>query len=245
MKAAKTLLVLAGLSMATPMLAQEVRYTTLNWPPYIGENEDRHGVLAEIVKQTMNSSGTDFTLEFTSWSKALEDVIAGNKDAVVGAYYSEERTKNYHYSLPIYSVFTGLVKREGNGIDINFIQSFSELNSYRISKLADSVVGAEFDKHPFPNMKTFETEKEAVQALYDGDVDFYAGNLDVAKDLAKKLGKNSEELSIVNPPINEQDIFVMFSKATENGLEQRDAFNKALINLQANGQYEAILSSFQ
>ena len=98
---------------------------------------------------------------------------------------------------------------------------------------------------PKPHMKTFETEQEAVQALFDGEVDFYAGNFDVAKALAKKIGKDSAELSIVQPPINEQEIFVMFSKATENGLELRDAFNKSLINLQASGQYDAILSSFK
>ena len=243
MKKIKSLLLLSGLVLSAPLLAQEVHYTTLNWPPFIGENEDRHGVLAEIVKQTMESSGTDYTLEFTAWTKALDDVLAGNKDAIVGAYYSEERTKNYHYSLPIYSVFTGLVKRDG--IDIQFIQSFDELNSYRISKLANSVVGEAFDKHPFPNMKTFETEQEAVQALFDGEVDFYAGNFDVAKALAKKIGKDSAELSIVQPPINEQEIFVMFSKATENGLEQRDAFNQSLVKLQASGQYDSIVSSFK
>lgn len=237
-----TLLLLTGLTLSAPLIAQDIQYTTLNWPPYIGEEEDRHGVLAEIVKQTMTSSSTDFTLEFTSWTKALEDVEKGDKDAVVGAYYSEERAKSYHYSLPIYSVFTGLVKR-GN-VDVQFIQSFDELNSYRISKLANSVVGESFDKHPFPNMKTFETEQEALQALYNGEVDFYAGNLDVAKALAKKIGKDSTELSIVQPPINEQEIFVMFSKATEDGLEQRDGFNKSLVNLQMNGQYDAIISSF-
>lgn len=241
----KNWLLIAGLTLSAPLFAQDVSYTTLNWPPFIGESEDRNGVLAEIVKQTMDASGTDYTLEFTDWSKALEDVLAGKKDAIIAAYYSEERAKNYHYSLPIYSVYTGLVTRESSGIDIKFFQSYDELNSYRISKLADSVVGETFDKHPFPNIKPYATEQEAVQALFDGEVDFYAGNLDVAKDLAKKIGQDSAELSIVQPPINEQEIFVMFSKATENGLEQRDAFNKSLVNLQASGQYDAILSSFK
>lgn len=239
----KHLLLVAGLSIAAPLFAQEVNYTTLNWPPYIGENEDRNGVLAEVTRQAAMEAGTDFNLEFTSWTKALEDVLNGDKDAIIAAYYSEERATKYHYSLPIYSVYTGLIKLDG--IDVKLVQSFDELDSYRISKLANSVVGETFDKHDFPNMRTFETEQEAVQALFNGEVDFYAGNLDVAKALAKKLGKDSTELSIVQPPINEQEIFVMFSRNTSNGLELRDQFNKAFVSLQVSGKYDEILASFQ
>ncbi|SBS32679.1 Bacterial extracellular solute-binding proteins, family 3 [Marinomonas aquimarina] len=243
MKALNKLLLLTGLALSTPLLAQEVNYTTLNWPPYIGETEDRQGVLAEIVKQTMAQSGSDYTLEFTSWTQALKDGESGKKDAVVGAYYSEERAEKYYFSLPIYSVFTGLVKLDS--IDVEFIKSYDELNSYRISKLADSVVGDTFDEHPFPHMSTFTTEKEAVTALFNKEVDFYAGTLDVAKSIAKSTGQDSAKLSIVLPPINEQEVFVMFSKNTANGLELRDAFNKALMSLQASGEYEQIIESFK
>lgn len=244
MKALKHALVIAGLSLVSlPSLAQEISYTTLNWPPFIGENEDRNGVLAEVVKQAMEASGIDYSLEFTSWSQALKDVELGNKDAVIGAYYSEERAEKYYYSLPVYSVYTGLVKLDN--IDINFIQSFDELNSYRISKLENSVVGETFDQHPFPHMAMYATDKQAVEALFEGQVDFYAGNLDVAAAVAKDINKDSKKLSLVQPPVNEQEVFVMFSKSTENGLELRDKFNRALISLQTNGDYEKIVNSFQ
>ena len=243
MKGLKKLVVLAGLTLTAPLYAQEVTFTTLNWPPFIGETEEKQGVLAEIVKQTMEASNTDFSIEFTDWTSALESVKKGDKDALIAAYFSEERTKNYYYSLPIYSVYTGLIKRDNMNIDQ--IQEFEELNDYRIGKLADSVVGESFDKHPFPHMQEYATEQEAVQALYDGELDFYAGNLDVAKDLAKKIGHDGSDLTIVKPPIHEQDIFVIFSKATDNGLQQRDAFNQSLINLQASGEYDALLSSFK
>ncbi|QRV22752.1 substrate-binding periplasmic protein [Marinomonas foliarum] len=222
--------------------AQTVELTTMNWPPFYAESLEKGGFITAIVEEALTESGYDSTIEFTGWQNALDNAKKGDKDAIVGGYYSEERAKEYYFSIPIYTVLAGLIKKPD--FPMNNYSSFEELNQYSIAKLKGTVIGESFDNFPFSNIKEYAEVSDAVKALDSGEVQLYADSLAVAKEAAKAAGIDGSQLQILLPPLEENDLYLLISKTAPNAEEIRDAFNKGLISLQASGRYSEILVEF-
>lgn len=234
----------SALALTIPLTvqAQTVELTTMNWPPFYGESLDKGGFISAIVDEALAVSGYDSSIEFTAWQTALDTVKSGDKDAIVGGYYSEERAKEYYYSIPIYTVLIGLIKKPDFPMD-NY-SSFEALDQYSIAKLKGSVIGESFDNFAFSDLKEYPEVSDAVIALNSGEVDLYADNLAVAKEAAQAEGINASQLQILMPPLEENDLYLLISKSIPNAEEIRDAFNKGLISLQSSGRYNEILTEF-
>lgn len=236
---------LTGLLLAIPVYvsAQTVQLTTMNWPPFYAESLDKGGFITAIVTEALQQSGHDSNIEFVSWQDALDNVKSGKKDAIVGGYFSEERAKEYYFSVPIYTVLAGLIKKPGFPME-NY-DSFESLDGYKIAKIKATVIGESFDKFPFSNLKEYTEVKDAVLALNSGEVDLYADSLAVAKAAAETAGIDASQLKIMMPPLEENDLYLLISKSIPNGEELRDAFNKGLVALQTSGRYDEILAEFK
>ena len=232
------------LAIALPLTvqAQTVELTTMNWPPFFGENLEKGGFITAIVDEALAQSGYDSTIEFTAWQTALSTVKSGDKDAVVGGYYSEERTKEYYYSIPIYTVLTGLIKK--SDFPLNNYSSFESIDQYSIGKLKGFVNGRSFDNFTFSKLKEYLEVSDAVKALNMGEIQLYADNLSVVKEAAKAAGIDASQLQILTPPLEEIDLFLLISKSIPNAEKIRDAFNNGLIEIQKSGRYNEILTEF-
>lgn len=223
--------------------AQDVSMTTTNWAPFYGSELEQGGFISAIVSESFKASGYHSQIEFTQWKEAMQQVKAGDKDVLVGAYYSDERAKDYHVSMPIYSVLTGVIKQEG--LDLDFYSSFETLNQYKIGKMEGSVIGKSFDAFPFQNIQGFDGAEAGIKALAKGDINLYADNLSVVKSIAGKIGIDPSQLSMVQPPIEQNDLYIMVSKNITDGKKLRDDFNAGFIMIQTNGTYEKILKQFE
>ncbi|TPE53423.1 transporter substrate-binding domain-containing protein [Maribrevibacterium harenarium] len=222
--------------------AANVSLTTLNWPPFVGDSLDRGGFINVIVQESLAAAGYTSDVEFTAWQTALDTVKAGEKDAVVGGYYSEARAKDYLYSIPLYTVMVGVIKTPK--LDISSYDSFTTLNNYKIGKVEGFVTSEAFDNYAFSQLQVFKEVDQAVAALEAGKIDLYADSLSAAREEAKKQGMDPMDLQILIPPLEEHDLYLLVSKAIPNSEELRNAFNKGLIELQASGRYEEILKEF-
>ncbi|SBS27094.1 Bacterial extracellular solute-binding proteins, family 3 [Marinomonas aquimarina] len=234
----------SALAFALPLTiqAQTVELTTMNWPPFYGDSLERGGFITAIVDEALEQAGYDSTIEFTAWQNALDVVKSGDKDAIVGGYYSEERAQEYYFSIPIYTVLAGLIKKPD--FPLNNYDSFESLDQYNIAKIKATVIGESFDNFPFSNLKEYPEVKNAVKALDAGEVDLYADSLAVAKAAAEKEGVDGSQLQILLPPLEENDLYLLISKSIPNAEELRDAFNKGLISIQGSGRYDEILAEF-
>lgn len=232
------------LVMAIPLTlqAQTIELTTMNWPPFYAESLEKGGFITAIVEEALAESGYDSTIEFTGWQNALNNAKNGDKDAIVGGYYSEERAKEYYFSIPIYTVLAGLIKKPD--FPLTNYSSFEELDQYTIAKLKGTVIGESFDNFPFTNLKEYAEVSDAIKALNTGEVQLYADSLAVAKEAAKAAGIDGSQLQILLPPLEENDLYLLIAKSAPNAETLRDAFNKGLISLQASGRYNEILAEF-
>lgn len=234
----------SALVIALPLTvqAQTVDLTTMNWPPFYGDSLEKGGFISAIVDEALAESGYDSTVEFTAWQTALDNVKSGEKDAILGGYYSEERAQEYYFSIPIYTVLAGLIKKPD--FPLNNYDSFETLDQYSIGKLKGSVIGESFDNFPFSDLKEYLEVSDAIKALDSGEVQLYADSLAVAKEAAKAEGLDASQLQILLPPLEENDLYLMISKSIPNAEELRDAFNKGLMEIQMSGRYDEILTEF-
>ncbi|WP_191601184.1 substrate-binding periplasmic protein [Marinomonas algicola] len=230
------------LSISTILPAQTVELTTMNWLPYYGDSLERGGFVTALVEEALSASGYESAIEFTSWEMALENAKKGQKDAIVGGYYSEQRTQDYYYSLPIYTVLMGLIKTPNTPEE--YYDSFESIDKYKIGKLKGSVIGESFDNYTFNNLMEYTEVADAVKALNSGEINLYADNLAVAKEAAKKIGIDSAQLQILIPPLEENALYLLISKAIPNAEKLRDDFNKGLLSIQSSGKYDEILAQF-
>lgn len=231
-----------GLGLASFSQAQEVTLTTTDWAPFYGSSLERGGFVSAIVAESLKASGYSSNIVFSDWTQAFEKVKVGEKDMLVGAYFSEDRARDFHISMPIYSLLTGVIKKQS--FPLNFVNSFEELNQYRLGKIDGSVVGKSFDAYPFNSLTGFPGVADGLKALDKGQIDLYIDSVAVVKQVATDLGMDASQLKIVQPPLEENDLYVLISKNIPNGIELRDAFNAGFIQIQANGTYETILKDF-
>jgi len=242
MKCFLSLLIAFALTISNQIQAQTVTMTTTDWAPFYGSKLDDGGFLSVIASESLKASGYESNIEFTSWGNALELVKTGDKDILLGAYFSEERGKYYHFSLPIYSALTGIIKKEG--LPLDFYNSFEMLDEYKIGKIDKSVVGKSFDAYPFKNLIGFEGVDDGLKALNKGEIDLYVDSFAVVKQVAADIGINPASLHMVQPPIEENDLYILVSREIPDAVKLRDAFNAGFIQIQVNGTYDKILARF-
>ncbi len=242
MKAIAKLLPALVIALPLTVQAQTVQLTTMNWPPFYGESLEQGGFITAIVKEALSQSGFDSNIEFTTWQTALSTVENGNKDALVGAYYSEDRAQKYHISIPIYTLMTGLITK--SDFPITSYNSFEMIDQYSIGKLQGSIVGESFDNYAFSSLIEYQEVSDAVKALHADEIQMYADNLAVAREVAVAEGIDASQLQIMMPPLEENDLYLLISKSIPNSEDIRDAFNKGLLEIQMSGRYNDILAEF-
>lgn len=62
-----------------------IRVTTLEWPPYTGENMPAGGATTEVLRQAFAAAGYDIDVVYRPWKRAI--AMAKNGDESVIAYY--------------------------------------------------------------------------------------------------------------------------------------------------------------
>jgi len=231
-----------GLGLASFSHAQDVSLTTTNWAPYYGDNLEQGGFISAIVRESFKASGYQSELEFTQWKEAMRQVKVGEKDVLVGAFYSDERAQDYHVSIPIYSVFSGVIKHKD--LDLDFYSSYEMLDQYKIGKIEGAVIGQSFDAYSFSQLQPYAGTEAGITALQKGEINLFADNLTVVKSAASKLGLEPSHFAMVQPPIEKNDLYVMISKEIANSEKIRDDFNTGFVMIQSNGTYEKILKQF-
>lgn len=239
----KYLMFILLMTVSANTIAKEVTLTTNPWSPFYGPELEENGFVSVIVSESLKAAGYESHLEFREWSDALTKVERGDVDILMGAYYSEEREKVYHYSMPIHSVLTGAIAL--NSLALNFYSSYDVLNDYKLGKIDQSVVSKNFDSYPFEKMIGYRGVEEGVTALLKGDIDLYVDNFEVVKQAVNNAGYDSNNLKMLNPPVEKNDLYILVSKNIPNALKLRDDFNSGFITIQQNGVYENILKKFK
>lgn len=237
---AAALLLLAVGALAVPVAqARQLTMCTLNWEPFYGENLPRNGFFTELVREAFERGGHTVNVEFMPWARAMLEVKQGDREVLLGAYYSDERAETYWASEPIYTAEVGLVTR--TDIDLESYSSLRELSGYSIGYGRGFTVTEEFDNADYLNKEPAEDLARNVRKLYAGRIDMIAGSFANIRYAAQQQQRDLDRLRFLQPPLKENTLHIMISRAVPDGEQLLADFHRGLRAIREDGTYERIL----
>ncbi|MGF1739956.1 transporter substrate-binding domain-containing protein [Vibrio profundum] len=212
-----------------------VRFVTVDWPPFFASSLPQQGYVSEVTKEALKRVGYKTTIDFVPWARALKMVQDGKADAVLGAYYTQERAAYSVYSDPIMKSSDSFFKKKGSSSP-NSYTSLTDLKKYSIDYLRGSSYGESFDNADFLKKSKSKNIKQKLLKLDRGRVDLILSseviiNYTIMKDLPEYQGKFVK----LTPPLKTNMLFNMFSKKVDDHQEIAKAFNKGLNILKEDG----------
>ncbi len=229
--------------IASPSFAREISIETLEWPPNISESLPGYGLNSALVKAAFEAAGHTVNVQFLPWTRALNDVLEGRADVVMGAYYQQQRAKNYIYSDLIYHVDVGLIARPG--LNKKDYVSLQELVPYKIGITRSYANSEEFDAARYLKKITAATAVLNVRKLFRGRIDMTVMSFDSFRYEADKEGFCPDRATFVQPPLERHGLYIMGSKKISDGQEIINDFNKGLKIIRENGTFDRIIKKYR
>ncbi len=222
---------------------ETITFATLNWEPFIGEELPEKGFFSALTREVFKRAGYDMKLEFMTWNRALELARRGKYDGLLGAYYNEDREKDFYYPDPVAKSQEVFVQRKGSKISYTH---FSELKKYKIGSLLGGASGAALREQGF-NVEDTADEIMSLKKLKAGRIDLHVMGMQqfyYLTDTDAFLKKIRNEFEVVSPPYKEYDVYGPISKKTVDGENIVKKFNKALQEIKSDGTFDKIMIRF-
>ncbi|MDX1610545.1 MAG: transporter substrate-binding domain-containing protein [Halofilum sp. (in: g-proteobacteria)] len=232
-------LLAAGTLTVPSAQARQLTMCTVNWEPFYGENLPRNGFFTELVREAFERGGHTVNVEFMPWARAMLEVKQGDREVLLGAYYSDERAETYWASEPIYTAEVGLVTLTDVGLES--FSSLRELAGYTIGYGRGYIVTEEFDNADYLTKEPAEDLARNVRKLYAGRIDMVAGSFANIRYAAQQQQRDLDRLRFLQPSLKESTLHIMISRAVPDGEQLLADFHRGLRAIREDGTYERIL----
>jgi len=223
--------------LLTSVYAEEKQVTAVTepWPPYMGPRLINNGFLPEVLVKAYERVGYEVSLQFLSWSDALNAVKNGDMTILCGAYYTPQRERFLAYSQPIAKAQDVLFKKVER--DITY-RRLTDLKPYKIGVVRGAAHGKDFDAADFLN-KIRETHSgQNIRKLLVDKIDLMAGPRDVIKFIIKRdYPLFVDKIVEVPPPLSMNNIHFGFSKKVAEHQALLKAFSEGLKLLKNDGTF--------
>ncbi|MDU0353608.1 transporter substrate-binding domain-containing protein [Paraglaciecola aquimarina] len=191
-------LLLSTLSFAQPTW----HIVSEHFPPYISATNNGNSWLVDITQAALASQKIQSEIEITTWVRALQLARKRKRTAVLGAYYSEQRSKVFYYSSPLGVAKTGFFKRTDH--KIAFDGTLNSIKAHSICVGSDYVVSDEFANNHELAVTISKDLQTCLKLLYKGRVELVAGTYQLQVSFGWKTYPNltsllSIKLNIYNP----------------------------------------------
>lgn len=235
-----TVLILSLIAGPVPADDDRIVTATLNWEPFYGEDLERRGFFTAITNAAFERAGYEVRNDFIPWARAMKDTKEGYRDVLQGAYYSEEREREYYVSDVVYEAEVGLVARRDLGI--TRFASLRDLQGYTIAVGRGFAHSQEFDEADYLDKEAVDDHPQlAVRQLFADRVDMVAGGIPAILHEITEQGYDLDNVVVVEPPLVVNPLHNMVSHNHPRGEELITDFNRGLAAIREDGTYDRIL----
>lgn len=223
--------------------AATVEVTTVNWAPYYGDTLDDGGVIAALARAAFEQQGHEMTVAFIPWKRAMAMTKRGKYDAVLGAYYSDDRAKDFIFSEPFYEIEVGFMAL--NDLGMASYDSLTDLKGYTIGYNDGWAYGEAFEEADYLNKQAASNQTLNVRKLFGDRVDMVAMARGIFRYEVSKLENASlSDVTFVEPLLMTGKLHMMFGEDHPKAEQLRDDFNAGLKAIRANGTYDEIVDAY-
>jgi polar amino acid transport system substrate-binding protein len=236
-------LIIFALASASPAVhARPIILCTVPWAPFYGPELERKGFITALAVAALEAVGHEPEVQFMPWARAMLEVKQGDRQALLGAYYTDERAETYIASDELYATEVGLVALKDLGVER--FSGLRDLSGYRIGYGRGWATTDEFDNAEFLDKEAADNNVLNVRKLYAGRIDMIAMNFDRFRQIAADEGHDPERAVFLEPALKSSGLYVMFSREMVNAEGIARDFNRGLETIRNNGEYDRILADF-
>lgn len=221
------LFVLSAYAESTP---QTVKITAGDWPPFIGQNLEGYGVVAQTIEQVFALQGYEVTFAFYPWARAYEKAQSGEYDATAVWMFDEERTEHFYYSKPVSQEQFVFFHHKDLAFDWAKIDDLKGYKmggglGYSYGEALDTLIDAKevsISRVNNPSQNLLRLNHKRIQ-IYpeERQIGMY--------HLSQQPEEIQNNITYHPKPFLNNDGFVMFSKQSPRGKELLEIFNQGLI----------------
>lgn len=205
------------------LLAEPVRLTTLEWPPFTSQSLPDGGLTGHIVKRAFAEAGLEVEFDFFPWQRAVW--LAANPTKPYSGYFPEyladNQSEQWRISTSVGDSVLGLAQKAGKPVSW---QRLADLTPYRIGVVAGYVNTREFDAMmASQQLNTFAVDGDHLnlRKLQRDRLDLAVIDRDVFYWLIQHDEKLSAELLQFNTRILEHKSLHIMFRLDQQGLQRR------------------------
>ncbi|MCD6290109.1 MAG: basic amino acid ABC transporter substrate-binding protein [Anaerolineae bacterium] len=204
------------------------------YPPfeYVDKSGNIVGFDVDLIKTLAERAGYDVELVNTKWDGIFAALASGEFDVVCSAVtITDERSKVVDFTEPYFNAGQSIAVLASN----DEIKGVEDLKGKRIGVQLGTTGDIEASKIEGAQVKRYEEITLAFQALANGDVDAIVNDAPTSAAIIKA---NPEiKAKIVGKPFTDEWYGIAVNK---NKPEIKEALNKALEEIKADGTYDKI-----
>ncbi len=211
-------------------------------PPYVDRTLPEQGLAVEMARHLFARTPYALEIGFDNWSRAIEGVRVGVYDALLAAWYNEERNADLLFSEPYIGGDLIIVKARS---DRRPYTALSDLAGKRLGVQLDYAYGIDFSEVPGLQLVGANQLIENLLNLVNGKVDFVIGDQrTMNQQLHEFLGQHVNKFEVLPIRLQGRDRHLAASRQVAGHREIIAAFNKALAESRKDGSYQAILKKW-
>lgn len=219
----------------TSVSSEKVYLSSLEWPPYSGEQLPEGGASIAIAKKAFEVMGYELEVSFYPWSRAVHKA-KDPRSRYAGyfpEYYSSELEADFYFSDVIGSGPLGLIENVDQPISWDAI---SDLSKYSVGVVRDYVNTKAFDqavKRGEQEVQEVTLDKQNIFKVAGGRlplaiIDHYVFDYLMSTD--KSLANYKDRVQLNGKLLEDKLLFVCF-KRNKQGSELQKIFNEGLSQL--------------
>ncbi len=227
----RTLLLLLIL-ICSPAQAQKLTLAANEWHPFTGEDLINQGYASDVVREIFRLAGYDVDVRIVPWSEAMEGTIKGDFDGLIAVWFTEERARQIHYTLPYMDNRIRFLKKRGSPIEFTGLDA---LKAYRIGVIEGYAYSPDFQARDDLNRVLGKSFTDNVRKVASGEIDLtledeIAGRFELINSAPELV----RQVEFINPPLNQNPLHVAISRQNPDHEKIAADFNAAMAHFVKN-----------
>ena len=215
---------------ALPAYGQTViTMATGEWIPLSSENMENHGEFTHRVSRILQEMDIKPDYRFYPWTRCFDAVVKGRVWAAFPYAYTPERAEKVWYSEPLSCSRTYFFYYDAAGDrEPPVFNKLVDLKPYRLGGVNGYYYEKRF-KRAGLTVDYVNKEIYGLEKLIRGRIDLMAINERVARHLIHThLGQYMDSFKFISPPLSENSLYLVVSKAFPGSRELLMKFNATL-----------------
>jgi polar amino acid transport system substrate-binding protein len=212
-------------------LPRTMRLASLDWLPYVNGSLEQEGWSSFVAESAARASGYQIRIEYFPWTRAVQ---LGSRDVRYAgyfpAYFTKERARSCHFSLPIGSSTIGLAYLKNAPVNWNSVQ---DLTTLKVGVVAGFSNGPALDAMVREGKLAPDASPSDMlnlRKLLAGRVNAVVIDKLVLRYLLlsePSIAREREQIAFHDKPLAELPLHICFQHSAEGKVMQQ-AFNTAL-----------------